>query len=107
MGRSAASASSKQHPSYRLLEQNGFQQEAYEQYRRRCLKERKHVGEHALCISRHYLLSCLCMSCQCLAPMPLYVLPVPVAAVIVCRVSYPLLEQNSFQQEAYEQYRHC
>lgn len=44
MGRSVASSSSKQHPSYRLLEQNAFQQEAYEQYRRRCLKERKAVG---------------------------------------------------------------
>ena len=44
MGRSVASSTSKQHPSYRLLEQNGFQQEAYEQYRRRCLKERKAVG---------------------------------------------------------------
>ncbi|KAL3157004.1 hypothetical protein ABBQ38_001257 [Trebouxia sp. C0009 RCD-2024] len=44
MGRSLASSSNKQHPSYRLLEQNGFQQEAYEQYRRRCLKERKTVG---------------------------------------------------------------
>ncbi|DBA77438.1 hypothetical protein WJX77_006299 [Trebouxia sp. C0004] len=44
MGRSVASSSSKQHPSYRLLEHNGFQQEAYEQYRRRCLKERKAVG---------------------------------------------------------------
>lgn len=48
MGRSVASASSKQHPSYRLLEQNGFQQEAYEQYRRRCLKERKAVGKCVL-----------------------------------------------------------
>ncbi|KAL0019236.1 hypothetical protein WJX79_003583 [Trebouxia sp. C0005] len=44
MGRSVASSTSKQHPSYRLLEHNGFQQEAYEQYRRRCLKERKAVG---------------------------------------------------------------
>ena len=45
MGRSTASSSSKQHPSYRLLEQNGFQQEAYEAYRRRCLKERKSAGQ--------------------------------------------------------------
>lgn len=57
MGRSLASSSSKQHPSYRLLEQNAFQQEAYEQYRRRCLKERKAVGTyirspHQACVIR-------------------------------------------------------
>ena len=98
MGRSAASASSKQHPSYRLLEQNGFQQEAYEQYRRRCLKERKHVGEHAFCIPCQYLLLCHCMSCQCVLPMPLYVLPVCVAAIGVCRAN--LLPAGAEQQEA-------
>ena len=54
MGRSVASSSSKQHPSYRLLEQNGFQQEAYEQYRRRCIKERKAVGKrHSSCSLMH------------------------------------------------------
>lgn len=44
MGRSAASSSGKQHPSYKLLEPTGFHQEAYQQYRRRCLKERKTAG---------------------------------------------------------------
>lgn len=33
-----------QHPSYELLRENGFTQQVYHKYRRRCLSERKRLG---------------------------------------------------------------
>ncbi|XP_028348085.1 la-related protein 1B isoform X9 [Physeter macrocephalus] len=33
-----------QHPSHELLKENGFTQQVYHKYRRRCLSERKHLG---------------------------------------------------------------
>lgn len=33
-----------QHPSYELLERNGFQQMKYERWKQRCLDERSHTG---------------------------------------------------------------
>lgn len=34
-----------QHPSYELLNRNGFQQMKYDRWRQRCLEERSHTGK--------------------------------------------------------------
>ncbi|XP_048852406.1 la-related protein 1B isoform X2 [Brienomyrus brachyistius] len=43
-GCSPSSLPQFQHPSHRLLQDNGFTQQVYHKYRRRCLSERKRLG---------------------------------------------------------------
>ena len=53
-------AAPKQHPSYGLLEKNGFQPEKYETYMKRCLQERAAQGE-PLCM---FQTVCACLGCR-------------------------------------------
>ena len=53
-------AAPKQHPSYGLLEKNGFQPEKYETYMKRCLQERAAQGG-PLCMFQSI---CACLECM-------------------------------------------
>ena len=53
-------AAPKQHPSYGLLEKNGFQPEKYETYMKRCLQERAAQGG-PLCM---FQTVCTCLECR-------------------------------------------